>query len=79
MHTPPRRNDEDAPDKSAASRRRSRRTASLAVSSAMSNHEAHVQRSVSGGPLDGQSLEYHQNVYRIFEPPSYELLGEYWH
>ena len=31
------------------------------------------------GPLDGQSLEYHQNVYRIFEPPSYELLGEYWH
>ena len=32
-----------------------------------------------GGPLDGQSLEYHQNVYRIFEPPSYELLGEYWH
>jgi hypothetical protein len=32
-----------------------------------------------GGPLDGQSLEHHQNVYRIFEPPSYELLGEYWH
>ena len=35
--------------------------------------------SCRGGPLDGQSLEYHQNVYRIFEPPSYELLGEYWH
>jgi hypothetical protein len=32
-----------------------------------------------GGPLDGQSLEHHQNVYRIFEPPSYELLGEHWH
>jgi hypothetical protein len=32
-----------------------------------------------GGPLDGQSLEYHQNVYRILEPASYELLGEYWH
>src|ERR1700757_4992919 len=32
-----------------------------------------------GGPLDGQSLEHHQNLYRIFEPPSYELLGEYWH
>jgi hypothetical protein len=35
--------------------------------------------SCRGGPLDGQSLEHHQNVYRIFEPPSYELLGEYWH
>jgi hypothetical protein len=33
--------------------------------------------SCRGGPLDGQSRE-HQNVYRIFEPPSYELLGEYW-
>jgi hypothetical protein len=35
--------------------------------------------SCRGGPLDGQSLEHHQNVYRIFERPSYELLGEYWH
>src|SRR4030081_3527967 len=35
--------------------------------------------SCRGGPLDGQFLEDHQNVYRIFEPPSYELLGEYWH
>ena len=35
--------------------------------------------SCRGGPLDGQRLEHHQNVYRIFEPPSYELLGEYWH
>ena len=33
--------------------------------------------SCRGGPLDGQSLVYHQNVYRIFEPPSYELLGQY--
>ena len=33
--------------------------------------------SCRGGPLDGKSLEHHQNVYRIFEPPSYELLGEY--
>jgi hypothetical protein len=35
--------------------------------------------SCRGGPLEGKSLEHHQNVYRIFEPPSYELLGEYWH
>src|ERR1700740_464551 len=35
--------------------------------------------SCRGGPLDGQSLEHHQNVYRIFEPPSCELAGEYWH
>ena len=35
--------------------------------------------SCRGGPLDGQRLEHHQNVYRIFEPPSYELSGEYWH
>jgi hypothetical protein len=24
-------------------------------------------------------MEHHQNVYRIFEPPSYKLSGEYWH
>jgi hypothetical protein len=26
--------------------------------------------SCRGGPLEGQSLEDHQNVWRIFEPPS---------
>ena len=40
-------------------------------------NEAHVQRSVSRRPLMA-SLEHNQNVIEI-EPPSYELLGEYWH
>ena len=46
-------------------------------------NEAHVQRFVSRRPARWpEPGEHHQNVYRIFEPnepPSYELLGEYWH
>ena len=42
-------------------------------------NEAHVQRSVSRRPARWPEPGASSNGIEFFEPPSYELLGEYWH